>query len=402
MALITNQKDIDFLLNLKEEDITSSLLMEFFGEFNGKRKYNPEDILTVPPNSYKVDNKPNKNKFTTTVGLWVFNKFFIEKELTHVLGYVNETINAKTFDKINDTLSYALNEDRISLDSLKLYLKKTQFVTPLCTVISPNYTEKMLMISKTIEDKKNKLIKENKEALEAGDAKTADKIEKELLDYAKEVLKDDPSLDIYNSGARGSFENNFKNMYIMKGAIQDPDPNKGFNIITSSYSDGIKKEEFVNLAKSLAAGPYARSKKTEVGGYQEKLFVSAFQHIIALPKGSDCGTKRYIEMTLTDKVLPTMMYSYMIEGSRLVRLDSTNMEKYRGKTVKFRFASLCESKDGICNKCLGDIFYITDTYNIGIATSALPAKIKLKSMKGFHDSTVQLVDIDVEKVFGYK
>ena len=47
-------------------------------------------------------------------------------------------------------------------------------------------------------------------------------------------------------------------------------------------------------------------------------------------------------------------------------------------------------------------FHITDTYNIGIATSALPAKIKLKSMKGFHDSTVQLVDIDVEKVFGYK
>lgn len=402
MANINNQKDIDFLLNLKEEDITSSFLMELFGEFKGKRKFNPEDIFTVPVNSYKVNNKPNKNKFTTTVGLWIINKFCFEKELTHVIGYINKPITKKEFERINEKLSYALNEDRITLDQLKTYLHKTQFLTPLLTVITSNHTEKMLMIPKSIEKKKMELIKENKEALANGEAEVADRIEKELIDYAKELLKDDPSADIYNSGARGSYDNNFKNMYISKGAIKDTDPSKGYNIVMSSYSEGIKKEEFATLAKSLAAGPYARSNATALGGYKEKLLVSAMQHVVALPKGSDCGTKRYIEMELTDRNISEMMYSYMIEGSRLVRLDSSNMDKYRGKKVKFRFSSLCESKDGICNRCLGDIFHMTNTTNVGLTTAMLGSSIKLKSMKAFHDSTVKLVDMDVEKAFGFK
>ena len=83
-------------------------------------------------------------------------------------------------------------------------------------------------------------------------------------------------------------------------------------------------------------------------------------------------------MELTPKNLETMMYSYIIEGSRLVRLDSTNMDRYKGKTVKFRFASLCEAKDGICNKCIGDMPYITNTENIGIATSILPVLFNLR------------------------
>ncbi len=399
MAMISNQKNIDLLLNLKEEDITSSFIYDTFGEFDRKRKINPEDILKVPANTYKVDGKFNKKPFTTTAGLFVFNKLFIEKELTHVLGYVNKSITSKVFDELNMKLSYAVVEDRITLDQLKTFLMKTQFFTQFCAVLSPNYSENMLMIGKTIEPKKKQLIKENKEALEAGDATVVDKIEKELLAYAKDALKDDPSIDIYESRARGSWDNNFKNLYISRGAIRDPrDPNK-YNVIMSSYSEGIKKDEFATLANSLAAGPYARAAKTANGGYQEKMFVKAMQHVITLPKGSDCGTTRYIEMELTDKNLETMMYSYMIEGNRLVRLDSTNKDRYRGKKVKFRFASLCEAKDGICNKCIGDMPYVTDTKDVGIATSMLPARIKLKSMKAFHDSTVKLVDMDVEKLF---
>lgn len=398
MAIVSNQKDLDFLFNLKEEDITSSLLMDLFGEFDGKQKFHPEDIIKVPSNTYKVNNKFNKNSFTTTVGLWVFNKLYIEKELTHVLGYINKTVTSKVFSELNTKLSYALVEDKITLEQLKRFLMKTQFTTPLCSFLSPNYTEKMLMTSKNIESKKKQLIKENKEALDNGDATTIDKVESELLNYAIEQLQDDPSLDIYKSGARGTLENNFKNMYVSRGAIRNPTTQK-YDVIMSSYTEGIKKEEFTTLANSLAAGPYARAAKTAKGGYQEKMFVKAMQHVIALPKGSDCGTKRYVEMTLTPKVLETMMYSYIIEGNRLVRLDSSNMDKYKGKKVKFRFSSMCEAKDGICNKCIGDMPYVTDTVNVGLATSILPARIKLKSMKAFHDSTVKLVDMDVDKLF---
>jgi hypothetical protein len=120
----------------------------------------------------------------------------------------------------------------------------------------------------------------------------------------------------------------------MRGAVKDPDPNKGYNIITSNYMEGISKDEYASFANSLAAGPYARAKKTEIGGYWEKLFLSAFQHIVLNPKDSDCGTDRTIEITLNKDNIKNMMYSYIKEGSRLIELTSKNMDSYKDKTVK--------------------------------------------------------------------
>ena len=88
-------------------------------------------------------------------------------------------------------------------------------------------------------------------------------------------MENDPAMDMFMSGAGGSFENNFKNMFIMRGSVQDPDPRKSYNIITSNYVDGISKEEYSKIANTLAAGPYSRAKKTELGGYWEKLFLPA-------------------------------------------------------------------------------------------------------------------------------
>ena len=208
-------------------------------------------------------------------------------------------------------------------------------------------------------------------------------------------------MDIINSGAGGDLHNNFKNMYVIKGAVKDPDPTKGFNIITSCYSEGVSKEDYTSMANSLAAGPYARGKKTADGGYMEKLFLSAFQHVQLDEKGSDCGTKRTIEITLTGDNLKLMMYSYIVEGNKLVRLDSTNKDKYEGKTVKMRFSSLCEHEK-ICNKCAGDLYYLLGVKNIGVACPQLASCVKNISMKAFHDSTERFFEMDVMKAFGEK
>ena len=75
----------------------------------------------------------------------------------------------------------------------------TQAFMPFVTIISPGFTDSMLLSSKKINAKKAQLIKENKAALDAKDIKVADKIQKELLDYAREILKDDPAMDMFNS-----------------------------------------------------------------------------------------------------------------------------------------------------------------------------------------------------------
>lgn len=397
---ITNEKDIQYILSIKEEDITHSFIMELFGEFNGKQRFHPYDTIDIPVGVYGPEGDKNQNKFTTTVGLWIWNRYHIEKELHHVLGYINNTIDKKAFGKINATLSYALLEDDISIKELKNFIHKTQKDMPYVSIVSPSMTEKMLTSTKAISKKKEELIKKYKKEIESGDEVGIEKMEKELLDFAKEYLKDDPSLDSFDSGARGSFGNNFKNMFALKGAIKDPDPNKGYNIALSNYMDGVSKEEYAVFANSLAAGPYARGKKTEIGGYWEKLFVSAFQHVILDPQGSDCKTDKYVTVKLDNP--GDWMYCYMIEGNNLIELNSKNVDKYKGKTVKFRFSSMCKSKTGICNKCAGNMFYKLGIKNIGMALAVIPSTLKNLSMKSFHDSSIKTTEMDVMKAFGLK
>jgi len=400
--LITKQEDIDFLLNVKEDDITLSFIMDTFGEFDGKRKFNTYDEIDIPKDSYGPPGNRNKNVFRTTVGLWIFNKYFIEKDLFHIFKYINKTINKKEFGKINERLSYALLEDEIELSVMKKYLMKTQKVMPYVSILSPSYTLNMLLCTKEIEKKKKELFKKYEEEVKSGDPLIIDKIQSELLDFAKELLKDDPAMDTYNSGARGSFNNNFKNLFVMKGLVKDPDPNKGYEVATSSFMTGVKKEEYHIYAKSLAAGPYSRAKKTEFGGYLEKLFLAAYQHVVLDKEGSDCGTKRYITVDFNTENMQDYMYSYIIKGDNLVELTSKNMDKYKGKIVKLRFSSLCESKTGICNKCAGNLFYRLGIKNIGMTAPQIPSRLKVLSMKSFHNSSQTFVEMDPMKAFSIK
>ena len=79
---ITDKNIIDKFIALTEDDITTSFIMETFGDFgNGNQKFNPYDIITIPTGGYggKLPDgteKRNKNEFTTTIGRFIFNKYF--------------------------------------------------------------------------------------------------------------------------------------------------------------------------------------------------------------------------------------------------------------------------------------------------------------------------------------
>ncbi len=407
--MITKQEDIDYLLSIKEPDITTSFIMNNFGDFGNGPRFNPYDLIEVPVGAYggimaNGKERKNKNKFTTGVGRLIFNKFFFESDpvLLQFFPYTNDNVTSKTYEKILNQMGYLMLEGKIDTETYKKFCKKSQKMMPYVSILAPNHSDNMLTITKRINKKKAQLLKEHKAELDAKDdnsVKVFDQISNELLDYAKDLMKDDPAMDMFNSGAGGSFGNNFKNMFIMRGAVKDPTPNKGYNMITSNYIDGISKEEYSAIANTLAAGPYARSKKTEVGGYWEKLFMAAFQHIELLPEGSDCGTKRYIEMNVNDKNINMIMYSYAIVGNKLVEITSENRDQFIGKKVKLRFSSMCEAKNGICNACAGNLFYRLGIKNVGAATPQIPSKLKLLSMKLFHDDQLNFTEMDPMKAF---
>lgn len=99
------------------------------------------------------------------------------------------------------------------------------------------------------------------------------------------------------------------------------------------------------------------------------------------------------------------MYNYIIEGSRLVELTTDNMSKYKGKTVKMRFSSMCQynKKDGcICSKCAGTLYYRTNKINVGNNVSIIFSTLKNVAMKNFHDSQERFIEMDPMKVFDMK
>lgn len=399
---IKKKEDIDFILSINVEELGQTDIMKMFGSFNeGEPRFHPYDIITIPAGAYG-NGKKNKQEITTTVGRFIFNRCFIEKPKTifDMVGYYNEPMNKKNYGKLMDNLGYWLLEDKISIDDYKYFCNTCQTFMPFVTILAPGFTEAMLTCTKKINVRKEKLLKEHKAEIDAGDLVVIDQIQKELLDYAREILKDDPAMDMFDSGVGGVFDNNFKNMFIMRGTVRDPDPNKGYNVITSNYMDGISADEYAAFANTLTEGPYNRAKKTEVGGYWEKLMVAACQHVNLLEPGSDCGTKRTVEVELTNDLIGPTMYSYIVEGDKLIELTSENVDKYRGKTVKIRYSSMCEAKNGICSKCAGNAFYRQGLKNVGIRTAEIPSKVKNIFMKSFHDAQVRLYEMDPMKAFG--
>lgn len=401
---ITDSELKRYILEIKESDITSSFIYDLFGEFNGVSKCNPYDLIEIPAGLYGPEGKKNKNKFLTTVGIWIFNKWFIEQDLFDLFGYINKIIDGDQLEDMNQILSYALMEDRISVQVLKKYLMKTQLAMQFVTVLAPNYSEELLTVSVKIDKKKDALIKKYKKELNEGNTVIAKQIEDELIAYAKDLLKDDPALDSFVSGARSNINNNFKNMFIWKGATRDPNPDskQEFRIATSNYMEGIKREEYSLYANSGIEGAYSRGKKTEHGGYLENLTTMAYQDLILDEPGTDCKTNRHIEVVLTKKNINRYIYNNIIESSgKLVELNSTNMDKYIGKKVKMRMAYLCPHEKP-CNACAGNFYYKIGVRNVGLTLMQVFSIYKNKSMKAFHDSTVQLVEIDTMKAFGLK
>lgn len=398
---ITKPSDVEELLSLTaEEAAKKETIMKYFGDFGDGPRFNPYDTITIPKGSYGK-NKKNKNAFVTTIGLWIFNKSFIEDK-SDFLGYINKPVNSDTYGDINKAMSYALLEDKMTLQQLKDFIMQTQIVMSCASAICPSHTMDMLLLTNKAEVKKKELEKEYAEGIANKDLKAMKAVEDGMISWAKEQLKDSESVDMYNSGARSSWGNNFKNMYLIRGPIKQTDGS--YNYVSSSYISGMDPKDYANINDAAVAGPYARARKTQTGGYLEKKFTNATQHIKVGKPGSDCGSKNYVTITLTKKNISQWMYCFVVgDNGSLTEITTDNKDKFIGKTVKFRFSSLCESKNGvICEKCAGTLYNRIGIENIGLGAMVYASSLKNASMKSFHDSTLNLVTINPNDVFNIK
>ena len=214
----------EYLLSLKPEDITYELGMQLFADhvrkvdgkiIQEKSKFEPDDRFVLKAGEYM-----NDKDIVTTVGSFIFNKFIIEPKFGKLLGYNNNVIDADGLKDLESQLSKLLLDDKITTTDFGDYLDRIQWLgMQFHEPLAASFTMRGLKPVPAVMKRKAELVKENKEAIEKGDIMVMSAIEKELVKLAEREIGDDPAMDLYYSGARGSISNNYKQLSIVKGPV---------------------------------------------------------------------------------------------------------------------------------------------------------------------------------------
>ena len=397
MATISNEAKQE-LLALTPHDITFTKMVSLLGRVKApgeklhptKPRFEPTDTFEITPADYSLV----KTAHTTTVGKYIYNRYVIEGSgVQKATGYVDWEITNGGNKKLEDIISKALIDDIINRDQFDAYIvRRDTLGQQLRAVIASSFTPGILKVPSSVIKRRTELVKENEQALKDGDAVVSSHIEKELLELTQKELGDDPGMDLYSSGARGSFSNNFKNNHLFKGAVYNNITNK-YDIVTSSYMEGFPKDNLPALANVVIAGSYPSAVGTQTAGYLTKQLLSALQTEVLGPPDSDCGTKKTLTVQITKRNSNDFLYRYIVEGDKLVELTTGNISSYIGKTVHLRSPMLCIGKT-LCEHCMGTMFTKLGITNVGLSSATVSAQVLQAKLSAKHDGTVKPIVID--------
>ena len=404
-ALTKEEKD--FFINLDPKTITFDNIVDWFACLKStsnksgegqKPKYNPGDYFTISHKEYKLidSDKPVQ----TTLGRLIFNKLLIESlGLENIVDYQNTVVNKKVFGKFDSTISNALKEDRITTEQMKKYIDmRDWFGLQVHAIVTSSFTPAVCKTPPAVVKLKKELLEKHKDDIAKGDSRVIEDIEHQLIDATLKELKGDVGLDLYISGARGSLDNHLKNILLSRGAIKNPVTNE-YEIITNSLLDGLRKEDIATHTNVILSGAYPKACGTAVSGYMAKELLAALQTEVLADEGTDCGTKKYITVTITPNNIKDFMYRYVLTTNGLISIEEENKEKFIGKTVKMRTPMFCigvGKTKCICNKCAGNFYYKMNKRNIGLNASRVATTMTNANMKKFHENVVrsQVLDVD--------
>lgn len=399
-----NASDTENFLNIRPDNISRGFLAAMFadsvnnagGKNNTKiikARYNTWDIIEVPANYFYQ----GQSKMTMNVGRFIANKFILEGSGIIGASKIFEGVmNKKTIGKLDNLVGDLYLEDQINRKQFNSYLDHRDTLGYwLNGMLAHTISEKMLKPLPQIEKMKDELCKKYEKELSSGNIDVMTQVSDELVAYAKELLKGDPGMDLYDSGDL-DFGNNYKNNAIIKGAVMNKITGE-FDFIDTAFMDGIKIKDIPAHANSILASQYPASIATADAGYMGKKLLALLQMMVLDEEGSDCGTKRLVPIRITSTNADNVVYTYYEEGGQLKMFTRDDIPKYMGKTIWMRSPMTCRGEK-ICSKCAGKLFYLLGAYNAGLfATQISHAALNL-GLKAKHNSLVELFTIDPDNI----
>lgn len=394
------------LLSLDKNELTVNLITKLFSnttKLTEDHKFiiNPPEIDTQWKMNLEPGEYTNIDAVQTTAGIFLFNKLIVEGDLQHVIpnGYYNETLNKKKFSAFLSIIAAAIMSGKVKIKpTVYEFLRDYEFwALKLVTIFSPSYTSALVTPSQKLTAEKEKLLTKNKNASTAEMVEIRDK----LLDVARDTIKGDPGKTLFDSGSRGSFENDFGNMFVAVGPVENPITGQ-FDFMKSNYIGGISKEDLVAAGNIIVNAEYPKAIGTAKGGYQTKQFNAVFQTVTLGPKDSDCGTKGALTVTLTKSNLSKYIDQYIaLPNGKTILITEDLDAKYMNHPIKVRSPMYClhlSQGDAICNKCAGERFYKLGVSSMGLTASDLSAQLMNASLKLRHSLQVEMNKVDIEKI----
>jgi hypothetical protein len=396
-ARVIRSEEKQILLDLDPKHIRNKDIVRLFAyNYNATTKkespplFNVYDKLTVTPQDLKCVHREQE----TTVGLFVFNKYIIEGVgLSDHISYINESMNTGDLMKIGDKVAHLYLEDKIDNDTVARFITvRDAFLSMVYQIILPSLSEEIMKVHPDIEKKKDELLKKYATEIADGDLLTMNKIQKELVDYARAKLENDDSMILYMSGGKPHFDNNYRVLAIMRGPIKNEQTGK-YEFVTSNLMGGIRKEDIPVSANSILASEYPTAIATASSGYQSKRVLALMQTETIGEKGSDCHSKFTMKKVATPALAAE--YRYFVENGKLKLLTPDNIADYKGKILNFRSPAGCTRQNGPCNICAGDYSYHLGIRNLGLLASKISGTLLNAKTKTKHQIGYKIMELDI-------
>lgn len=379
-----------------------SFITKTFGhttKMGDRKSFNitPPRIRTNMKVRLKAGEYINKSDVITTAGRILWNKLMVEGRIDHVIpgGYVNDVLNGKAFGKIMDLLGRAIEEKKIQLNpDFIRWLSDYEFWSlKLSPVFTESFGEGTITPNKELLAERDSMLAKH----DLTNVQDMAKLEDDLVAKANKLTEGSVGKDIYNSGARGSFANDYKNMSLMVGPVKVPGTDD-YDFIPVSYLEGIRKEDIVAAGNAIVSAEYLKAVGTQVGGYKTKQVYAEYQAIQLGDDGTDCGTTGTIRVYLTKELKSGYLYQNIVGAKgEIICLDSDTYDKYLNTWVNMRSPLYCRS-DKICSVCAGKRPYNIGIQNIGLVAPAVSNGLMNKSMKVRHSAKVTMDKVDINKL----
>lgn len=388
-------EEISEILLVKKEDINAELLKNYFACFYGhdEARFQPNDTFLLPKGKLY-----NSETIETTVGRYLYNLFALPIPFLKKYGFLNEPLTDSTIGKIEKQMGDMILNDEMTTKEYASYMDDSEWISMNCAFyIVPSLNNANVIPLKKVIKKRDELFEKYQKEVAAGDINAANKIEAELLSLAKDEIKniDDAGFDNYDCSSF-SFNNSYKKGSIMIGAIKELEGDK-LHILKSNYVDGCTSSDYSDTAQLTVIGGYSRGVATQDYGYESKKFNSALQNVVVdyTPENLDCGTDKYLTITIDPKLKSMFLYRFVLDGGKLVELTNDNIDKYTGRPIQMRSPMFCKG-DILCEHCAGTLFKRIDVKNVGFICFNLTGNLMNLSMKKMHDSSVTVLKANIE------